>query len=47
MGMRKTLLLVAIALTMLGSLAVHADPPFPLCPPVNCDANGNPIPGSQ
>jgi hypothetical protein len=47
MGMRKTLLLVAIALTMLGSLAVHADPPAPLCPPVGCDKNGNPVDGNS
>jgi hypothetical protein len=38
--MRKTLLLVAFALTMLGSIAVHADPPAPACPPW-CDSNGN------
>jgi len=31
--MRKTLLLVALALTMLGSVSVNADPPLPFCPP--------------
>jgi hypothetical protein len=32
-SMRKTLLLVAFALTMLGSVVGHADPPLPFCPP--------------
>ncbi len=32
--MRKTLLLVVCALSLLGSLSVHADPPGPTCPPI-------------
>jgi hypothetical protein len=31
--MRKTILLIAFTLTLLGSVAVHADPPAPVCPP--------------
>lgn len=40
--MKKTLLLVVCALSLLGSMTVHADPPVPACPPF-CDpssANG-------
>jgi hypothetical protein len=44
-SMRKTILLVVFALSMLGSVAVHADPPGPACPPI-CDDNGNGLNGS-
>jgi hypothetical protein len=37
--MKKALAALILALSLLGSVAVHADPPGPCCPPI-CDPPG-------